>query len=210
VVQIVEKDPEQLNGEKTPMAVSVLFVDIHNFSRITEKYDQRMVNHMVENHFSQYLKCIHQHGGEINETSGDGIMVIFKSDTIETYAHEAVLAALEILDENNRINQEYNYPWGGINLHIGISTGDAYVGITRMQSPVGERWTYTASGLVTIQAARIGSISGKSQLHIGPRTYEQVRDCFECTPLGPHKLKDVSVEIPIYHVLGKLPQSEIF
>lgn len=205
VANIAEKNPASLSTEKHPMEVSVLFVDIHNFSTITEKYDQRMVNHMVENHFSRYLKCIHQHGGEINETSGDGIMVIFKSDTIENYAFEAVLTALEIIQENQRINREFNYPWGGVDLHIGISSGEAYVGITRMKSTVQERWTYTASGLVTILASRIGALSKKTRLYIGPNTYNRIREQIYCDFVGNRALKNVSKKVPIYHVTGIVP-----
>ncbi|MCM2285937.1 MAG: GAF domain-containing protein [Desulfobacula sp.] len=205
VASIAEKDPDRLSVEKHPMDVSVLFVDIQNFSVITENYDQRMVNHMVENHFSSYLKCIHQHGGEINETSGDGIMVIFKSDTIENYAFEAVLTALDIIEENKRINREFNYPWGQVDLHIGISSGEGYVGITRMKSSVMERWTYTASGLVTILAARIGALSKKSKLYVGPKTYNMVREQVECEFLGNRTLKNVSKKIPIYRVTGIIP-----
>ena len=63
VAKLVDQDPDQLNGEKVPMDVSVLFLDIQGFSSITEGYDQRQVNDMVESHFSQYLNCIGRHGG---------------------------------------------------------------------------------------------------------------------------------------------------
>lgn len=202
VADLAETDPDKLSGEKTPMDVSVLFVDLQNFSSITEKHDQRMVNHMVENHFSKYLKCIHNHGGELNETSGDGIMVIFQNGTIENKAFKAVCAALEIAEENKKINQEYNYPWGEIDLHIGISSGTAYVGTTRMKSAVGDRWTYTASGFVTVLAARIGSESDKSRIFIGKNTYELIHEKIECEFLDSFNLKNLSEKMPIYHVTG--------
>ena len=48
VVTMAEKEPEALDRGKVPMAVSVLFVDVMGFSRITENYDQELVNHMIE------------------------------------------------------------------------------------------------------------------------------------------------------------------
>ncbi len=210
VAAMAETDPDKLSGEKVPMDVSVLFVDMHNFSSITENHDQRMVNHMVENHFSNYLRCIHDYGGELNETSGDGIMVIFKNDNIKDNAFAAVSAALKIIEENKRINQEYNYPWGGIDLHIGISTGTAYVGTTRMKSAVGERWTYTASGFVTILASRIGSLSEKSMLYIGENTHKMIHEKIECDFVGHCKLKNVSESVPIYHVTRIVPSKDYF
>ena len=89
VAKLVDQNPDQLDGEKIPMDVSVLFLDIQGFTSITEGYDQRQVNDMVESHFSQYLDCINRHGGELNETTGDGLMVIFKSDTVQHHAREA-------------------------------------------------------------------------------------------------------------------------
>ena len=96
VAEMVEKDPNTLDSEKVPMEVSILFIDIQNFTRITEDYDQILVNDMVEKHFSKYLECIHRHGGDLNEFSGDGLMVIFRRDAIKTHAHAAVAAGLEI------------------------------------------------------------------------------------------------------------------
>lgn len=200
VASLAETNPEVLSGDKVPMEVSILFVDLNKFSYITENYDQRVVNHMVETHFSSYVKCIHRHGGEINETLGDGVMVIFKDKSMRQNACDAVRTGLDILAENRRINSEYNYPWGDVNLHIGISSGEAYVGTTRMKSPVKDRWTYTASGLVTILASRIGTISEVNRAYIGPATYELISDRFECLFLGNYALKNVSREQAIYYV----------
>lgn len=200
VARLIEQDPDKLNGEKIPMEVSILFIDIQGFSKITEGYDQRLVNDMVESHFSKYLECIHKHGGELNETSGDGLMVIFKSDAIEDHAYEAVAAGLKIVRENSRLNEQLSYPWGRIDLHMGINSGKAYVGATRMKSITGERWTYTASGLVTVLAARIGALSEKTRLYIGSETHKLIPAHCDCDFIGNRKLKNVSKAMPIYWV----------
>ena len=201
VVRLAEKNPDKLSGEKLLMDVSVLFVDLQNFSSITENYDPRMVNHMIENHFSNYLRCVYNHSGELNETSGDGIMVIFKEDTSENSALKAVLTALDIIQENKRINEEFNYPWGENELHIGINSGNAYVGTTRMKNTKGERWTYTASGLVTVLASRIGSLSKESKLYIGDKTHQLIHGKVECISVGKFKFKNISEETSIHHVI---------
>ncbi len=200
VAKLVDQDPDQLDGEKIPMDVSVLFLDIQDFSSITEGYDQRQVNDMVENHFSQYLDCVHRHGGELNETSGDGLMVIFKSDTIQHHAREAVYAGLGIIEANCRLNKEISYPWGEVNLHMGINSGKAHVGATHMKSVTGDRWTYTASGMVTVLAARIGTLSRKSKLLIGLETMQKVLDDFECECIGAHRLKNISGSTEVFEV----------
>jgi signal transduction protein with GAF and PtsI domain len=65
VAKLVEQDPDKMGFEKTPMDVSILFIDIQGFSSITESFDQRLVNTMVESHFSRYQECINRHGGEV-------------------------------------------------------------------------------------------------------------------------------------------------
>ena len=86
--------------DTTKEANAILFIDIQGFSGITEDYDQRLVNDMVECHFSKYLECVKRHGGEVNEVAGDGLMVIFKEGELGSHAREAVAAALEIVEEN--------------------------------------------------------------------------------------------------------------
>ena len=185
------------------MEVSILFIDIQDFARITEDYDQILVNDMVEKHFSKYLECIHRHGGDLNEFSGDGLMVIFRRDAIETHAHAAVAAGLEIAQENNLLNDKLRYPWGGVNLHIGINSGKAYVGSTKVKSITGERWTYTASGLVTIVAARIGGFSEDTKVYVGSETYKLLDKDYDCNFIGNKKFKNIKKPIPIYQVKNK-------
>ena len=165
VAQLVDQDPAQLDGEKVSMDVSVLFLDIQGFSRITEQFDQRLVNDMVEAHFSRYLDCVHRHGGEINETSGDGLMVIFKGDTDAMHAENAVGAGLEIVRENRALNRDLTYPWGRVELHLGINSGPALVGATRMRSVTGERWTLCTTARIALRSRPGSRIDPRSGPH---------------------------------------------
>ena len=200
VAKLVEQDPDKLTSDKMPMDVTILFIDIQGFSIITEGFDQRLVNDMVESHFSRYLECINRHGGEINETAGDGLMVIFKDGSSRSHAKKAVAAGLEIVSENSLLNDELSYPWGTVELHMGVNSGKAYVGSTKMKSLTGERWTYTASGLVTVLASRIGALSDGSRLYVGPETYQCVENSYDCEFLGRREVKNVKDPIPIYWV----------
>jgi len=201
VTKILEQEPDKINRKKIPMDVSVLFIDIQGFSKLMENYDQQLVNDMVEKHFSKYLLCVNRHGGELNETSGDGLMILFKSDTLEHHAREAVAAGLEIVEENRQLNHELSYPWNDVHLHMGINSGEAYVGITHMKSITGDRMTYTASGLVTVIAARIGKVSENTRLFVSPETYSMIGESYPCEFIGEYKLKNISKPTPLYRVL---------
>lgn len=202
VRKMVEEDPQDSVFEKQSMSVSVLFLDIEGFSAITENNDQRAVDDMVERHFSRYLDCIKKFGGDVNETSGDGLMVIFRERDAEGNARDAVRAGLEIAEQNRQMNRELTYPWGEVTLHLGINSGKARVGCTRMQSLAGELYTYTASGIVTVLAARVGALSHGSRLYVGPLTHHFVEAFCEADFLGRKKVKNVKGRIPVYWVKG--------
>lgn len=198
VAKILEQEPEKIVEKKAPMDVSVLFVDIQDFSRLMANFDQQLVLDMVEKHFSKYLLCVDRHGGELTETSGDGLMILFKSDTVAHHARAAVAAGLEIIEENKLLNQNLSYPWDYVHLHMGINSGKAYVGITRMEGFIGERFTYTASGIVTIIAARIGQLSKNTRLFLGPETYSKISKHYNCKFIGDRWLKNISESVPIF------------
>jgi class 3 adenylate cyclase len=196
----VQKDPNGLTHDKAPQEASVLFIDIKGFSKMTEEFDQRVINEMVECHFSKYLDCIERNRGEVIETSGDGLMVLFKEGPLESNAMDAVSAGLEIIKENQSLNDEIKYPCGRIDLHFGINSGEAWVGAMRMKSLIGERWFYTASGLVTILAARIGVLSKENRIYVGPATYESLKDKCQFEYIGKQRLKNIKQPVPVYLV----------
>jgi class 3 adenylate cyclase len=202
VRSMVEVDPGSIDLKKTPMDATVLFMDIEGFSRITESYDQGLVNNMVETYFSAYLNCIGRYEGEVNETSGDGLMVIFKNGSAAEHPAAAIKAALEIVAATDVLNRRKVFPWGDLQLHLGVNTGKPWIGCTKMRGIAGERYTWTASGLTTVIAARIGQLSIDSRLLIGAETYRRVADCCDVEPLGEKNLKNVKKPVKIYRVKG--------
>jgi class 3 adenylate cyclase len=54
--------------------------------------------------------------------------------------------------------------------------------------------------MVTVLAARIGALSQKTKLYIGPETMRQVRNDFKCVSIGAYSLKNVSGQTEIYQV----------
>ena len=203
VVKMAEHDPDKLTFEKILLDVTIFFLDIQGFSAIMENFDQRLVNDMVEHHFSRYLEVIYQQQGEVNETSGDGLMVIFQDDSPADNAKKAVDAGLGIVAENRRLNKEISYPWGEVKLHLGINTGEALVGSTKMITLTGERWTYTASGLVTVLAARIGALSSGTKLYVGPETFNYLNEFYDYEFRGSQEVKNIKKPVPVYWIKGE-------
>jgi DNA-binding response OmpR family regulator len=77
VKRLVAANPEAPELAKRKQDVSVLFLDISGYARLSAQLPPDMLNRLVERYFSTFLDRIHEAGGDINETAGDGFMAIF-------------------------------------------------------------------------------------------------------------------------------------
>jgi class 3 adenylate cyclase len=127
-------------------------------------------------------------------------MVLFETGDGKDHAAAALRAGLAIAAENRWLNSDTSYPWGDVHLHLGVNTGTALVGCTRIASPAGDRYIYTASGMVTVLASRIASLSSNSELYCGGRTMELAGDDFVAEFLGKKKVKNVEEEVSVFRV----------
>src|SRR5439155_648930 len=74
--------------------VSVLFVDIAGYTRLAGRLDAATVDRLVERYFGAFLDEILKRGGDVNETAGDGLMVIFQDADPRRHARAAVATAM--------------------------------------------------------------------------------------------------------------------
>src|SRR5713226_4991942 len=78
VKRLVAANPEAPELAKQERDVSVLFLDISGYARLSERLAPDVLNTLVERYFSTFLDRIHEADGDINETAGDGFMAIFQ------------------------------------------------------------------------------------------------------------------------------------
>jgi len=198
---IIEKEPEKSGLlEKYIQDASVLFLDIESFTLLQEKYSQEKINRTIEYYFSIFLNLIQKNGGDINETAGDGMMVIFlDSDPIQ-HARNAVRAALEIQGECLKTNKDRIPNPFDIRVNIGVHTGKVYLGSTKMRGSEEERWTFTASGAVTIMAARLSQYARKGQILLGDETARRVEKDYPLRSIGKVDLKNIKDTGEIFEI----------
>jgi class 3 adenylate cyclase/HAMP domain-containing protein len=188
----IETDPEALSLTKKPMDVTVLFLDIEGYSRLSESLPRPTLNAMVERYFSLFLECIRAHGGDINETAGDGLMILFHADAPESHAAAALQAALAIQAQTDIANQEAGDHHPALRIKMGVSSGECDVGTTRFQGLAGERWTFTASGPVTNLAARLSAHARGGQILVSAETAGRLSGRFGLRDLGLADLRNLS------------------
>ncbi len=203
VKRLLERNPDATELEKRTVEVSVLFLDIAGYTRLSEELEARRLNQLVQTYFSSFLEIIQAHHGDINETAGDGLMVIFQADrgAAADHALNATRAAFAIRQRTERLNEEYGGVFPSVQLHMGINTGEALVGATKLGGAGAQRWTFTATGSTTNLAARFAGSAQGGEIVVGPATAERIRTHFVLEALGERTFKNVSRPIPVYRVI---------
>ena len=201
VQDLIEEAPEAPAFEKREVDVTVLFVDIAGYTRLSERFDVARVNELVERYFGAFLDEILGRGGDVNETAGDGLMVIFRGPDPRDHARAAVLAAQGVLRRAHAINAELTELSEPIRLHVGVNSGTAGVGATKIEGSAGTRWTYTASGSVTNLAARLAALSEGDAVVVGSETAGRLGAEMGLEDWGERQLRNVDEPVRVFRLL---------
>lgn len=200
VLQRIQENPEAPELDKVARDVTVLFLDVEGYTRLSELLPAERLRLLVESYFSSFLDLIQANGGDVNETAGDGLMVIFQSEDPKAHALHAVYTAEAIQAEVERLNAAHAAQHDPVSINIGISSGTAEVGSNRFSGVTGERWTFTATGSVTNLAARLSGLATHGDVLVSPETAARVRDIVALVPIGEQRLKNISKPVAVFRL----------
>ena len=201
VRKMSEVDRDGLGFQKVETDATVLFLDIGGYSSMCESLDDDRVNFLVEKYFSEFLDDIRKGNGEINETAGDGLMIIFQEKDRERHARNAVSTAIAIYYKTLKVNAELRGRFEPTVVNMGINSGKVFLGATRFEGMSTARWTFTASGLTTVLAARIAGLATDGTILLGPETLNRLQEEFLVQPFGEHRLKNITKPVPVYQLV---------
>jgi class 3 adenylate cyclase/HAMP domain-containing protein len=201
VRRLIEENPQSPALQKTAKDVTILFLDIQGYTVLSEQLAPALLNEIVENYFSMYLADIRSAGGDINETAGDGLMIIFQASSPLEHAASAVTVALAIRKKTAAKNFAENGKHPALVVNMGVASGECEVGSTKFRGTTGERWTFTASGPSTNLAARLGAFARDGQILLSSETAARVRDHFSLHCVGPVELKNIGHSVEVWEVL---------
>ena len=157
---------------------------------------------MIQDYFSSFLQIIREKHGDVNETAGDGLMVIFQSEgNPMRYALNAAGAAFELLGKVAELNREFVGIYPPVAIHVGINSGPALVGATKIDAAGGGRWTFTASGSTTNLAARIAGLAKGGDVMVGLETGERIKGYYVLEDVGEHQLKNVAQPVRVFRLV---------
>jgi class 3 adenylate cyclase/HAMP domain-containing protein len=202
VKRMLERNPEATELEQCEKDVSAIFLDIAGYTRLSEQMDAKQLNRLLQRYFSSFLEIIHNYQGDVNETAGDGLMVIFQNDRSSTeHALNAVRSALAIQRQVEELNDEFAGVFHPVSLHMGINSGPALVGASKLSSSAGPRWIFTALGPVINVAARVAGEAKGGDILVTSSTAERVKGHFVLERLGERRLKNVADPVQVFRLI---------
>ncbi len=199
-----EPDWGQAGARRT---VTILFVDINDFSTRCEQMKPGRIIEMLNSYFGTVNSVIFRHRGMIKQFVGDEILVLFGAPKpSDDHAVSAVRTALEIVETLAR--QRATDQGGFYDVKIGIHTGEVVVGHVGSE----ERFEYAAVGDAVNLASRIMGLNRElgTSILISESTRAEVAHVLPNVTMrdqGEHTVKGRSRPEAVYEVVTRSASS---
>lgn len=207
IVDILMNAPD----EETALAggrrsISVLFVDVRGFTRMSEAMEPEDVVRALDVYLEELTVSVQAYDGTVDKYVGDEVMAIWNAPSYqEDHALRAVLSGLDMMSRMDSINRQLrDKGLPAVKYGIGINSGDAVVG----QMGSSFRKQYDVIGDTVNTAARLCSAAAGGEIIIGEETWEMIGDRLLVEETEPLALKGKSREFRTFRVLGLQPDSQ--
>jgi adenylate cyclase len=174
--------------------VSILFLDIREFTAFSESARPRDVMALLNEFWDLIVPVLLKWGGHANKFIGDGVLGVFGApDDLLDHALAATSAALEIAD---LVAVRYG---GTINVGIGVNTGHVIAGTVGGGGRV--EFTVIGDAVNTAQRVEDATRATGDTLLITEATREQLPDgLFSFEARGAAELKGKTVPVQVFQV----------
>ena len=202
VTQLVARDdPEALLASKE-CQLTVLFSDIRNFTTLSEKHSAAEIVRLLEGYFSSQVEVLFKHQATLDKFIGDAIMAFWGAPLDNpNQADQAILAAMEMLDNLDAFRRDYDCP--DFDIGIGLHTGPAVVGLVGAR----QRYDYTAIGDTVNLASRIeGLTKGRAHLLVSDATRQACSLPLDFIAQGEHQVKGRAEAVSLFEPKARTPK----
>jgi len=196
VVDKLLSQKSEFSGELSE--VTVMFLDIRNFTRFSESRSPEEVIGYLNKLFGHLITIVNRNGGMINKFLGDGFMAIFGApEKSERDVQNAVKAAMEIVAKVEEFNRLEGFPETRIG--IGMHTGQVLTGNVGSE----EKKEYTIIGDTVNLASRVEQLNKeyKSVLLVTSDVYEKAKGEITGEELPSVQVKGREAMVRIFRVV---------
>ena len=178
MVKKVSEDPGLLKLGGEERMLTILFLDVRSFSKISEGLEPEEITTFLNIFLSPMTTILQEHGATIDKYMGDAI-VAFWNAPLDDGEHErngalAVRKMMQTLDElNEKYNAQEDVKWPGeVRVGIGLNTGICCVGNLGSD----QRFSYSMIGDAANLASRIEGMTKQYRISvlIGNATAEKL------------------------------------
>lgn len=179
--------------------VCVMFMDIRDFSRLTEPWPPERIVALQNAVFGAAVAIVNRHRGIINQFLGDGFMATFGAPLATGEdCRNAVAAARALVAEVGALAAAGRIP--ALKIGIGVHAGDAVIGNVGSE----QRKQFSITGEVVILASRIEQLNKVygSQVLVSREVLQRCGDAGTgAVPIGPVKVKGRETTVEIYRLV---------
>ncbi len=172
--------------------VTVLFADLRDFTRLSERLDPAVVLGVLNGYFQAMSAAIHSHHGHVTRLMGDGIMSVFGAlEPNPWHVQDAVEAALEMRESLARYNeslQARGLP--ALSFGVGIHCGPVIAGLVGSET----MQEFTVLGDVVNVAARVQALTRSlgGDILVTEDVHSVLGGRFRMTAMPPAEIKGKS------------------
>ena len=201
VLREVVESPEAIHLKGELREVSVLYLDIRKFTRLTGAIGAERIVAFLNEAFDLITGRLLEHGATVDKYIGDAILA-YLGAPIETddHAQRSVAAAIAVqraIHERNRRCENSGQPFVRLEVGIGIHTGPVVVGNIGSEL----KMDYTAIGEPVNIANRLQSLAGPGQIKITGEVRERLGLLCDVKAEGPRMLEGIVQPIEVFEVL---------
>ncbi len=197
VIRVLDT-PEHLPLGGESRLVTVLMADLMGFTSLYEQLSSAQVVAFLNRYMEAMVDVIIHYQGTIDETTGEGILVVFGAPlTRDDDAQRAVACAVAMqlaMAEVNANNRREGLP--EVELGIGIHTGEVVAGNIGSQ----KRAKYGVVGSIVKMTSHIQTYATSSQILISEVTYPEVAAWVHINQQMTVELQGAQAPMQLYHI----------
>ena len=173
--------------------VSVLFVDLVGFTKLSEARDAEDTRELLSRYFDSCRRLISLYGGTVEKFIGDAVMAVWGTPTAtEDDAERAVRAALDLVAAVSALGDEVGA--SELRARAGVLTGEAAV-------TLGAEGEGMVAGDLVNTASRIQSSAPPGAVHVGDATRRATEQTIAYEDAGMHELEGKTGLYPLSRAL---------
>jgi adenylate cyclase len=207
LIEKLLQDPERLRLGGQRRELTVLFSDIRNFSRFSEKLEPDVLSDLLNEYLTPMTDIVMDNSGMLDKYIGDAVMAVYGAPVpLDDHAERACESALLMLKKLGPLNEFWSKEGlPEIKIGIGINTGPMSVGNMGSQA----RFDYTVMGDSVNLGARLESLTKtyKVGVLVGEATQKAAEARFIFREIDSVRVIGRSASARVYQLCGSKDDS---